>query len=554
MSDLASMREQVYADPRPKEYFDRFHERARTREPDWTYDLTRVLTSIYAYTFLRVRAISLREGAGRGRGDPRAEPLLVHGPLPDGLLHPAQGPLHGQVAAVQKTDAVRLHPRWRVPGRRGARDEEMVITAETILARGGAITMYCEGGRSRTGKVATEAKRGIGRLALETGAPVVPIAIHGSSRIRNWKRLQFPKTTVQYGDPVRWERIPDPTREQQQAVADEILLRDPGAVRRPGRARPQGRAGARARAASRRAQVGQAHRRRIVERARADEPPPPGTGGCVPAPHKSSQPSGWSRMVASQAPVNDAARSRGMNRSIDIGSVISRTFSIYADQASVLLPAAAAVFVVVGVISALLVVIAPVLAILAFIVILVGTTLFTGMVVELVADVQDGRRDATVGQLLNAATPFVGQLILVGIVAGIGIAIGFVLIIIPGLILLTIWSVFAPVIVLENPGGLKPLGRSRELVKGNGWQVFGVIVVLVIGVGIVSAIIEAIGDSGGTAAGIVVRVIVEILTAPISALAASVLYFELRGEKAGGTPEPDPSGPFQAGGFPPAAP
>jgi 1-acyl-sn-glycerol-3-phosphate acyltransferase len=85
--------------------------------------------------------------------------------------------------------------------------------------------MYCEGGRSRTGKVATEAKRGIGRLALETGAPVVPIAIHGSSRIRNWKRLQFPKTTVQYGDPVRWERIPNPTREQQQAVADEILLR-----------------------------------------------------------------------------------------------------------------------------------------------------------------------------------------------------------------------------------------------------------------------------------------------------------------------------------------
>ena len=86
------------------------------------------------------------------------------------------------------------------PVRRGARDEEMFITAETILERGGAITMYCEGGRSRTGKVAEQAKRGIGRLALETGAPVVPIAIYGSSRVRNWKRLQFPKVTVQYGD------------------------------------------------------------------------------------------------------------------------------------------------------------------------------------------------------------------------------------------------------------------------------------------------------------------------------------------------------------------
>ena len=83
--------------------------------------------------------------------------------------------------------------------------------------------MYCEGGRSRTGKVAEQAKPGIGRLALETGAPVVPIAIYGSSRVRNWKRLQFPKVTVQYGEPIRWEPIEDPTREQQQAVADQVL-------------------------------------------------------------------------------------------------------------------------------------------------------------------------------------------------------------------------------------------------------------------------------------------------------------------------------------------
>jgi hypothetical protein len=225
-----------------------------------------------------------------------------------------------------------------------------------------------------------------------------------------------------------------------------------------------------------------------------------------------------------------------MSRSIDVGSVISRTFSIYADQASVLLPAAAVVFIVIGVITALLVVIAPVLAILAFVVILVGTTLYTGMVVELVADVQDGRRDATVGQLLNAATPVVGQLILIGVVTGICIAIGFVLIIVPGLILITIWSVAAPVVVLERPGGLAPLGRSRELVRGNGWQVFGVIAVLVIGVGIVSAIVEAVAGSGGTGVAIVVRVIVEILTAPLSALAASVLYFELRGPTAETTP------------------
>jgi 1-acyl-sn-glycerol-3-phosphate acyltransferase len=109
------------------------------------------------------------------------------------------------------------------PVRRGARDEETFVTAQTILGNGGAVAMYCEGGRSRSGKLSEQAKPGIGRLALETGAPIVPIAIHGSSRIRNWKRLRFPKVTVQYGEAFRFERVQAPTRDQQQAVADEIL-------------------------------------------------------------------------------------------------------------------------------------------------------------------------------------------------------------------------------------------------------------------------------------------------------------------------------------------
>jgi len=110
------------------------------------------------------------------------------------------------------------------PVRRGARDEEAFITAGKILDRGGLIAMYCEGGRSRSGRLGERgAKPGIGRLALESGAPVIPVAIYGSSRIRNWKRLQFPKVTVHYGEALQWERVEAPTREQQQAVADEIL-------------------------------------------------------------------------------------------------------------------------------------------------------------------------------------------------------------------------------------------------------------------------------------------------------------------------------------------
>lgn len=87
--------------------------------------------------------------------------------------------------------------------------------------------MYCEGGRSRTGELG-EAKPGIGRLALESGAPVVPAALAGSERVRDWKRLQFPKVTVQFGDPIRFERVDDPDRAQSQAASEEIFTRIKG--------------------------------------------------------------------------------------------------------------------------------------------------------------------------------------------------------------------------------------------------------------------------------------------------------------------------------------
>jgi hypothetical protein len=222
-----------------------------------------------------------------------------------------------------------------------------------------------------------------------------------------------------------------------------------------------------------------------------------------------------------------------MGRSIDGGAVISRTFSIYVDQASVLLPAAAVVFVIEGILSAVLIAASPALAIVSIVLTIVASTLFTGMVVELVADIQDGRRDASPGTLLRAAVPVLGQLILVGLIAGFGIAIGFVLIIVPGLILLTIWSVAAPVVVLERPGAIKALGRSRELVRGNGWQVFGVLVVLFILVGVLAIVLDAIGAAAGTGVGIVVRVVVGVLTAPLPALAEAVLYFELGGSRGG---------------------
>ncbi len=237
-----------------------------------------------------------------------------------------------------------------------------------------------------------------------------------------------------------------------------------------------------------------------------------------------------------------------MQDRLDTGGVIRKVLDIYVDQASVLMPAAAVVFLFSGVLSTVLVVASPGLALVATLVGLIATTLFTGMVVELVADVQDGHRDATPTQLLKAATPVLGSLILVAVVAGIGIVIGFVLVIIPGLILLTIWSVAAPVVVLERPPGLHALGRSRELVRGNGWQTFGVIFVFGVSVAILGGILEIAADSAGTGVGLVVRVVIGILTAPLSALAAAVLYFDLL--RLSGAAPPHPPAPAASGQAP----
>ena len=227
-----------------------------------------------------------------------------------------------------------------------------------------------------------------------------------------------------------------------------------------------------------------------------------------------------------------------MQKRLDVGGVIRRVWSIYVDQAPVLMPAAAAVFVATGIVAALLAAGGSLLGVLvAEIIVIVSGMLFTGMVVELVADVQDGRRDSTPGQLLKAAAPVLGQLILVGLVASVAIVIGLFAFVVPGLILVTIWSVFVPVIVLERAPGLSSLGRSRSLVRGNGWQVFGVLLVLFVLVGLVSLVIEGAAASAGTGAGIVVRVVVGVLTAPLASLASAVLYFELRaasGESSGG--------------------
>src|SRR3954468_14189782 len=206
------------------------------------------------------------------------------------------------------------------------------------------------------------------------------------------------------------------------------------------------------------------------------------------------------------------------------GDVIGRAFTIYRDQIGVLLPAALVVFAVDAL--ARWVFDRGLLALVSVVVSLVLATLYEGMVVQLVRDVQDGRRDNTVGELFGSVSPVLLPLIAVSILAGLGIGIGFLLIV-PGLILLTIWSVVAPVTVIERPGVFRAFGRSRELVRGYAWPVFGTIVLVFLLVVAASIAAALIGLALGHVGRAILSWLFDALTQPVAALTTSVLYFTL---------------------------
>lgn len=230
---------------------------------------------------------------------------------------------------------------------------------------------------------------------------------------------------------------------------------------------------------------------------------------------------------------------------IVVGDVISETFSIYGQNFGALIGSALAIFVVIGLISGLLRNGGLILILLATIVQFIGYALYTGFVVELVRDVRDGRRDSTVGDLFEAATPFILPLILFGILYGIGVGVGLFLLIVPGLILVTFWAVGAPSIVVEGSNAIGAFGRSWRLVRGSAWAVFGVLVVTLLIVLAVQFVLAAIATPIGDGAIWIASIVSAAATAPVFAIVASVLFFDLSGNTGVASP---PSG---AGAAPP---
>ena len=247
------MKEQVYIDPRPAEHFARFHERVRGGRPNWVYEFVRLVLTPYLSIFFRTRAIDSDKVPVDGPAilAPNHFSFLDHFFLAVYLRRNVHFMAKSQL--FQRPMQWIYNPGGVFPIQRGQRDEEAFRTAHAVLARGDIVVMYAEGGRSRSGELG-EPKPGLGRLALESGATIVPTAIYGSERARNWKRLQFPKVTVQFGDPVRFERVESPTREQAQE-ASELVFAEISALYSALRANGRRRAVRAARAARRAAEA-----------------------------------------------------------------------------------------------------------------------------------------------------------------------------------------------------------------------------------------------------------------------------------------------------------
>jgi hypothetical protein len=227
-----------------------------------------------------------------------------------------------------------------------------------------------------------------------------------------------------------------------------------------------------------------------------------------------------------------------------VGGVLGEAWGLYTKFFTRFFTIAIIVYLVVNLIGALIATafgggagVTILLVLIGVVVSIVGTFWLQGALVYAVDDVRDGRIDTTVGQVFERVRPYLGTLIGAGLLAGLGIALGLILIIIPGLVLLTWWCLIVPVIVLEQKSIGEAFGASRELVRGHGWTVFGIIIVTWILSAIASGIIQAIFSFlnnffqtwiGGSIASAIVG--------PFLAIALTLTYFKLRELRAGEVP------------------
>jgi 1-acyl-sn-glycerol-3-phosphate acyltransferase len=219
---MEEMKPQVYLDPRPAEYFDQFHRSAR-RGSVFMYSIARVVLTPLTLCLYRVKAIDKQNVPKRGALvlAPNHFSQLDHFFVGVWLKRKVRFMAKSQLFGPPVLTFIFKHGGV-FPVRRGHRDEEAFKTAYELIDQGEMLLVYAEGGRSRSGALG-EPKPGIGRIALESGVPIVPVAIFGSAEARRWKRFRFPKITIQFGPPLTFPVEAEPSRERQLEAAHAVF-------------------------------------------------------------------------------------------------------------------------------------------------------------------------------------------------------------------------------------------------------------------------------------------------------------------------------------------
>jgi Membrane domain of glycerophosphoryl diester phosphodiesterase len=214
--------------------------------------------------------------------------------------------------------------------------------------------------------------------------------------------------------------------------------------------------------------------------------------------------------------------------------VLSEAWTMYKAHWQHLLSIALAVYVAVALISLVLHALLDRWAagLLTAVVSLLATFWLQGALVKAIDDIRDGRADLSFGETFAVVRPMLPAIIVGGVLAGIGVVLGLILLIVPGLYLLTRWILIIPVIVLEGRRAGESFGRSWELVKGFGWNVFGVIVLtILILIGFRIALDILLFPLSNAFQSLLTELIAGTLATPFAALAWTLLYFRLREAK-----------------------
>jgi len=228
--------------------------------------------------------------------------------------------------------------------------------------------------------------------------------------------------------------------------------------------------------------------------------------------------------------------------------VLAEAWGLYRRFAAHFLTIAFVLYLVTAIVVAVLTVSAGATGyFLAAVIEFIAAFLVQAAMIKAVQDVRDGRADLSIGGTISAAAPFVLPVAGASLLAGIGIGAGLVLLVVPGLILLTYWSLIVPTIVVGESGAMAAFGKSWRAISGHFWQAFGTyVLVFLIWIAVNIALGLALLAAPAAIRSFVSSVVAGTLLAPFYALVVTLVYYRLSEAHAGAVPAAPPRSGFTA--------